>query len=60
MSWADDREAERVSAIEDARARIDYGKHFPARQLAARITALRKMLLSEYGTLARAMMRSRK
>jgi hypothetical protein len=43
-----------VSAIEDAMARIAYGKHFPVQQLAARITALREMVLREYRTLARA------
>jgi hypothetical protein len=51
MSFADDRMEERRSAIENARARIAHGKHFPARDLAENITIVRNMLLKEYGTL---------
>jgi hypothetical protein len=39
-----------LGAIEDARARIAYGKNFKARQAATTITAFREMLLKEYGT----------
>jgi hypothetical protein len=51
VSWVDDQAAEFEAAIRNAKARIAYGKHFPARQLAKEIEALRKMLLEEYGTL---------
>lgn len=51
MSLADDRKEERRSAIENARMRIAYGKHFLARDLAENITIVRDMLLKEYGTL---------
>jgi hypothetical protein len=52
MSFADDQEEERRLAIENARARIAHGKHFPARDLAENIAIVRDMLLKEYGTLA--------
>jgi hypothetical protein len=53
VSLADDRAAERDEAVENARARIAYGKHFHARQSAETISALRGLLLKEYGTLER-------
>jgi hypothetical protein len=55
VSRIDDLAAERAAAIENAKRRIAHGKHFPARQLAEKITVLRKMLLEEYGTLDRAL-----
>jgi hypothetical protein len=55
VSWVDDQAAKFEAAIRNAKARIAYGKHFPARQLAEEIQALRKMLLKEYGTLERAL-----
>jgi hypothetical protein len=51
MSLADDLGAQRYRAIEDARDRIAYGKHFPLRQLAENLTILREMLVKQYGTL---------
>jgi hypothetical protein len=55
VSWVDDQGAEFEAAIRNAKAKIAYGKHFPARQLAQQIQILRKMLLKEYGTLERAL-----
>ena len=54
MSLIDDQAAELEAAIQNAKARLAYGKHFPARQLAKQIQCLRKMLVTEYGTLERA------
>jgi hypothetical protein len=51
VSRVDDQLAEFEAVIENAKARIAHGKHFPARQLAKEISALRKLLLQEYGTL---------
>ena len=51
MSLIDDQLAEYEAAIENAKHRIAYGKHFPARDLAVTVCVLRELLLKEYGTL---------
>lgn len=54
MSLADDEAAEYETAIENAKAHIAYGKHFPLRQFTRDINILRNMLVAKYGTLWRA------
>jgi hypothetical protein len=55
VSRVDDEEGEREDAIENAKARIGRGQHFPAHQLAEEISRLQKALLREYSTLDNAL-----
>jgi len=54
VSFVNDETAEIDAAIENAKARIAYGKHFTFRRFARTISILRKELMKEYGTLQRA------
>src|SRR5437667_11474913 len=55
MSLVDDELDAYEAAIENAKYRIAYGKHFPARQLALTVIRLRESLLDEYGSLEEAL-----
>jgi hypothetical protein len=51
VSWADDQAAKYEAALENAKSRIAYGKHFSSRRFAEQVSILREMLMAEYSTL---------